>query len=105
MLDYPEFSDLLSEYDLMCVPKTKLDQTDVISVPGYTFFSQQRKQKYIRKSGGIGLFCKQHFRQNINVIETETDYIMWIRLDKTLFSTSDDLILGILLYPRHSLVF
>ena len=80
----------------MCVTETKLDQTDVISVPGYTFFSQQRKQKYIRKSGGIGLFCKQHLRQNINVIETETDYIMWIRLDKTLFGTSDDLILGIL---------
>ena len=35
----------------------------------------------------------------ISVIETDNDYIMWIRLDKSLFCTSDDLILGILYIP------
>ena len=96
---FPEFSETLSKYDLLCVTETKLDQTDVISVEGYTFFSQHRRQNYIRKSGGIGLFCKQHLTSNISIIDTETDYILWARLDKTLFNISEDLILGILNIP------
>ena len=42
-LQYPEFSDTLSHYDIFCVTETKLDYTDVISMPGYTFLSQERK--------------------------------------------------------------
>ena len=55
-LDYPEFIEAISNYDIMCFTETKLDHTDVISVPGYCFLSQHRKQKFIRKSGGIGVF-------------------------------------------------
>ena len=84
---------------MLCVTETKLDQTDVISVEGYSFFSQHRKQNYIRKSGGIGLFCKQNLAAKLSIIDTQTDYILWARLDKTLFNISEDLILGILYIP------
>ena len=55
---YPEFQELVSDYDMFCVAETKLDSTDIISVNGYTFRSQPRKRRYIRKSGGIGVFVK-----------------------------------------------
>ena len=98
--EHPEFSAVLLKYDLFCVAETKLDQTDVISAPGYTVFSQHRKQKFIRKSGGIGLFfCKQSLTCKIKRIETETDYILRTRLDKSLFNINEDLILGILYIP------
>ena len=35
----------------------------------------------------------------IKLIETETDYILWTRLDKSLFNINEDLILGILYIP------
>ena len=57
---YPEFSDLVKSYDLFCVCETKIDKYDDINLPGYVFLSQCRKQKYIRKSGEIGVFVK-HF--------------------------------------------
>ena len=41
---YPEFQDLISEYDMFCVTETKLDSTDIISVNGYTFRSQSQKK-------------------------------------------------------------
>ena len=34
-LDYPEFVDTVCKYDCLCITETKLDDTDVISVPGY----------------------------------------------------------------------
>ena len=100
-LQYPEFSDTLSNYDIFCVTETKLDYTDVISMPGYTFLSQERKQMFIRKSGGIGIFFRNNLESKIKRIETASDYIFWLRMDKALFNIHDDLILGI--YTSHLL--
>ena len=98
-LQYPEFSDTLSHYDIFCVTETKLDYTDVISMPGYTFLSQERKQTFIRKSGGIGIFFRNNLESKIKRIETASDYIFWLRMDKALFNIHEDLILGILYIP------
>lgn len=53
---YPEFTELVSQFDIFCVSETKLDDYGIINIDGYDFFSQCRKQKYIRKSGGLGFF-------------------------------------------------
>ena len=63
------------------------------------FLSQERKQAFIRKSGGIGIFFRNRFESKIKIIETDSDYIFWLRLDKSLFSINEDLILGILYIP------
>ena len=57
-LHYLEFQSLISKYDVFCVQEAKLDNVDVISMPNYTFLSQTRKQKFVRRSGGIGVFVK-----------------------------------------------
>ena len=41
---FPEFQETLSDFDILCVTETKLDHTDVISIPGYGSLSQVRKQ-------------------------------------------------------------
>ena len=58
-LQYPEFRELVCNYDLFCVMETKLDKHDIVTVPGYTFLSQPRRQKFLRRSGGLGFFCKR----------------------------------------------
>ena len=57
---YPEFTDMIQKYDLFFVTETKLDSTDIISIDGYTFKSKPRKQKFIWKSGGLGVFVKNN---------------------------------------------
>ena len=42
---YPKFTELVSQFDIFCVSETKLDDYDIISIDGYDFFSQCRKQK------------------------------------------------------------
>ena len=98
-LNFPEFIETLACYDVLCVTETKLDETDVISIPGYNFMSQHRKQKYLRKSVGIGIIYKSTLENKIKIIDTESDYILWAKLDKTLFNTDGEFILGVLYIP------
>ena len=55
---FPEFSELVSKYDLFFVAETKMDSTDLVNINGYDFLSKPRQQAYIRRSGGLGLFVK-----------------------------------------------
>ena len=57
-LHYPEFVSLIKEHDIFCLSETKIDKYDIITLEGYKFLSQCRKQKYLRKSGGTGVFIK-----------------------------------------------
>ena len=79
---YPEFTVMIQKYDLFFVTETKLDSMDIISIDGYTFRSKPRKQKFIRKSGGLGVFFKNNLDKYIEIINTESDYILWVKLDK-----------------------
>lgn len=54
--------------------------------------SQHRKQKYLRKSGGIGIIYKSTLENKIKIIDTEPDYILWVKLDKTLFNIDGEFI-------------
>ena len=98
-LNYPEFEEIVTNFDILCVTETKLDHTDVNSVPGYNFLFQQRKQKFIRKSGGTGIFYRNRFEGKVKIIDTESDYILWVKFEKTLFGTEEDPAFGVLYIP------
>ena len=96
---YPEFCNLIQEYDLFCVIETKVDSSDIIGLRCYKFFSQCRKQRFIRKSGGIGVFVKESISPYISVIESASDYILWLKLSKSFLQTDEDFIFGVVYIP------
>ncbi len=101
-LQYPDFVQYIQEYDRFTVQETKLDKYDVVSIPGYRFIAQSRKQKYFRKSGGIGIFVKNPSSEFVTVIESESDYIMWIKLNRKMISDNIDIVLGLIYQPPES---
>ena len=98
-LCYPDFIDLINGFDIICLVETILDDTDVISVSGYSMIAQQRQQTFIRKSGGIAVLFKNKFKNTIHQIKTNCGYILWVKLDKLIFNTYEDVLLGILYIP------
>lgn len=40
-LKYPEFVKLIEQYSILCVVETKIDESDIVNVPNYTFFRSQ----------------------------------------------------------------
>ena len=96
---YPDFIKLIDDFHLFCVTETKVDKYDIISIPNYTFLSKPRTQKYLRKSGGIGVFVKQTILNYVDVIDSECEYVMWVKLKKSLFNIDNDIIIGIMYIP------
>lgn len=81
--NYQEFVDLISEYDIFCIQESKVDEYDIINVPQFKFFSKPCSEKYLRKSGGIGFFVRNTFLDFVEIIETNCDYIFWLKLITT----------------------
>ena len=98
-MQYPEFRDLISNDDLFCVTKSKLDNHDLVTMPGYKFISQPRHQKLLRKSGGIGVLVKDTISRHISIIDSDSDYLLWLKLSKSFFNAEDDLIVGVVYLP------
>ena len=90
---------MIQSYDIFCVIETKTDETDIISLQNYTYFSQCRKQSFVRKSGGIGIFVKNELAKNISVIESDSDYICWFKLDKSCLNIDEDMHFGAVYTP------
>ncbi|MES9879996.1 MAG: reverse transcriptase family protein, partial [Sedimenticola sp.] len=99
---YPDFVEHIKEYDIFTVLETKLDAFDIITLPGYTFLSQHRKQKYLRKSGGIGLFVKDCYTPYLSLIESDSDYTMWVKIHHYMLTVNEDILLGLIYQPPES---
>ena len=83
----------------MCFVETKLDSTDIVSLPGFECISQPRKEISFRRSGGVALFIKSEIAKFCKLKPSESDYIMWVQIDKHLIDTDENLILGIVYVP------
>ncbi|MEW8548549.1 MAG: reverse transcriptase family protein, partial [Candidatus Thiodiazotropha sp.] len=57
------------------------------------------KQRYIRKSGGLGVFVKNSIAPFVTQIDSDSDYIMWFKLDKSAFNTDEDIYFGSVYVP------
>ncbi|MEW8547774.1 MAG: reverse transcriptase family protein, partial [Candidatus Thiodiazotropha sp.] len=98
-LNYPDFVTFFNSYDFVCFAETKLDDTDIVSLPGFICISQPRKQTFIRKSGGMAFCVKENLAKYSKHIDSQSDYVMWIQLDKTLLGSDENLMLGICYVP------
>ena len=98
-LQYPEFTSFINDYDIICFAETKLDQYDLINVHGYTFYSQPRKQTFIRKSGGLGFLVRNNIANYIKCLHTESDYIACISLSKQFHNLEQDIVISAVYIP------
>ena len=103
--NFPEFLEFVQQFDLLCFTETKINQTDVISFPGYDCIAQPRKQPFRRRSGGISIYFKDKFSRFISKIDTASDYVSWISIDKSLTQLDENLILGSVYIPPECSLF
>ena len=100
-IDYPDFTEFVSKYDIFCISETHLDKTDIVDLPGYTFFTKHRLQQYKRKSGGIGIYVKDELVSCIETLSNNSEYILWLSI-KLNSHDSDRIILGAMYIPPEN---
>ena len=98
-LEYPDFVNYFSSFDIICYQETKLDEFDIVSLPGFTAISQPRKEKQNRKSGGLAFFIRDNISEYCKHRKTASAYILWISIDKRIIDTDENVILGTIYIP------
>ena len=96
---YPEFLELLQQFDIFCTVETNLDQYDNVDLKGYTFFGKCRKSFISRKSGGIGLYIRNEFSNSAELVSINCEYLMLVKLNRKPLSLDQDLFLAVVYLP------
>lgn len=95
----PEFIDLCNEFDILTCFETKLDDLDIVKLDHHMCIAKNRKQKVIRKSGGIAVMIKENILKYFEYIDSECEYVLWFKLDKILFNSDEDFYFGCVYVP------
>ena len=98
-IQYPEFLTFIKNHKILCFAETKLDSHDIISIDGYTYFNQPRRQSYIRKSGGLSFLVHDSIAKYVKRINTESDYIACLSLSRQYHHYEQDIILASVYIP------
>ena len=73
----------------------------MITFPGFCLFEKPRKH-FIRKSGGFSIYSKNEHSKYIKKIDTDSEYVLWVEIDKKLLCTEENCILGAVYIPPES---
>ena len=97
-LEYIEFLDLINAHDIIGFQETKTDYLDNLQIEGYTLYLKHRIGAR-RRSGGIGIAIRNKYVQFVTRVDDMCNYILWIRISKSLFKLDQDWYLGIVYIP------
>ena len=96
---YPEFVSFMNSHDIICMAETKCD--DKLKISGFKLFHKTRKN-YDRMSGGICIAIKYNLLPYITEVATGSEYVLWVRVNKDLSHTPQDLIIGSCYIPPEN---
>ena len=95
-LQSSELIDLFQNNDLILFTETWSNDLYDVAVDGFTLFQlnrTNRKRNAKRDSGGIALYVKNDINQYCTLLTTDSDDIIWVKIDRSLFNLSCDLYL------------
>lgn len=98
-LQYNEFVEFLSSFDVICLTETKTDDTDVLQIPGFSVFLKNRCRLSKVRSGGIALLIRDSLVKYVTVINTNCKYVSWFKMNKSLFNIDEDIYFGAVYIP------
>ena len=97
---YPEFLDLINQYDIIGLQETKLDLTNAAQfLDGYKIFCKHGKPISKVKSGGIAIAVKHNIQKFINIIDTQSKLVLWFSLSRRLTGKKNDILCGVVYIP------
>lgn len=98
--NYPDFVDLIREYDLIGIQESKTDDTDLIDFPGYNIYYNNRENLSRRKSGGIVLLVKTELEKYVEVdFLHSSKLVLWCKISHEILSTDKDVYCGVVYIP------
>ena len=90
-----EFLDKISKCDIVALSELHCDKE--VSLPGFISVKQKIRKKLHKGpkiSGGIGIFVKEEYKHLIQVVATENQNSIWVKIKKEFCGENEDIFLG-----------
>ena len=98
--NYPEFIELIKNYEIIGIQESKTDDCDDIKVPGYNVYFNNRENLSRRKSGGIALLIKEEIQKYVKVEKQHSSQlVLWFSISKELLNIDNDVLCGVVYVP------
>ena len=98
----PDFTNYIVNFDLVGFQETKLTELDDIQFDEFKFFTKNRKLLSRVSSGGIALAVKKDLLNEITVIDTDCNLVLWFKVSKKLTKYDSDILCGIIYIPPEN---
>ena len=94
-LEDEEVLAVINKHDLIAITETHASERTKLDIPGFRVKSIVRKksQRAKRYSGGIAFAVREELEENIEVINSDSENIMWVKIKR--FGSPKHLMLGI----------
>jgi len=103
-LEDVSFLELLNNHDICLLNETWRTDNSKIDLPGFWDFSvvKSKRTKRGRPSGKLTIFCKESIRKGVK-IESFSEGVVWLKLDKRFFNLPNYLFIGdVYIPPEYS---
>ena len=99
------FLELLNGHDICLLNETWRTENSKLDLPGFWDFSvvKSKRTKRGRPSGGLTIFCKENIRKGVK-IDSFTEGIIWLKLDRTFFNLPNHLFIGAVYIYLQSII-
>ena len=88
--------------DVFSCVETHCDELDIVNIDNNACFLKNRKQKTIKRSGGIATFINNNVSNHFSEIPTDCEYVQWFKVSHSFTQTEEDLILGTIYIPPEN---
>ena len=98
--NYPEFIDLIRNYDIIGIQESKTDDCDFVNKPGYNVYFTSRENLSRRKSGGIVLLVRKELHNFVKIESSHiSNLIVWYTISRQLTKTENDVYCDVVYIP------
>lgn len=92
----------MHEHDICVFVETKLTDLDNINLPDdFDYVTKNRKQ-FKKASGGIVVIYKKGLGKNLKFYETESQFVLWFQISKSVLSLNFDVLFGCVYIPPEN---
>lgn len=107
-LPIPEFKQMCQEHDILCLTETKVDKTNQNYIEeelenlGFRTTFNNRAELTRTRSGGILIAYKKEHEKYITEVNTRSDVVKFIQIDKTALGYTHNIALGTVYIPPRT---
>ena len=90
-LNYPQFIEIINDFDILCLVETKIDDCDIINIPDYTVKMKRRKFISFKNSRGMILAYTNEYEKQISELPKQSNFTLWFKISKELTGCDEDI--------------